>query len=96
VRFRFVGLPANAAAYVDGRPVGPEGVADVPRSDVPVEVSVVAAGGAREPYVDRVVPDRDRTIRVPFPSTGPPRARPDAGAGTLRTDEGTVFATQWR
>ncbi|MDI7267975.1 MAG: hypothetical protein QME96_08270, partial [Myxococcota bacterium] len=101
VRFTFVGLPRGAVARVDGERVGAGGVLDVPWSDRPVDVVVEPPGRVLAPYVMRLAPTEDRTIRSTFRATA---SRGDAGAsgrdagradGTIEGRSGAVFATEY-
>lgn len=104
VQITFVGVPAGADVRLDGRPVASNGT-DVPRSEVPLRLTVTVAGGAYAPFERDVVPSQDREIRVrmerlPRPG-GRSGSRADAGAlsgrdaGVVPGRFGTVFAPEF-
>jgi serine/threonine-protein kinase len=99
VRFTFVELPPRAVAWAGGVRVAENGVIDLPRSARPVELRVEVPGGRLQPWSERLVPDRDRTIRPTLRRVATATTPRDGGsatrdAGVARLDGG-VFATHY-
>ena len=99
VRFTFVDLPARAQAWAGGQRVGEDGTIDLLRSARPIELRVEVPGGRLQPWTERTIPDRDRTIRPNLRRVATVTTTRDGGtatrdAGVARVDGG-VFATHY-
>jgi serine/threonine protein kinase len=104
VRLTLAGLPPGAVARVSGQVVGPESFIVVPWSMEAVEVAVEDPAGGFRPFLTKVIPNQDRTIRPTLRRADAStrdggirdgrRAR-DSGTATIQGTSGGVFVTTY-